>query len=106
MWVEGQGGIDSSQYIRYRYDNDGDPFQFLNRTVDHYSYLTYKSKESYEIFAVYSDKEDLYKIYNDPESSNLDLDQTFSTDFSGTILPKNNPLNFEKILYGLFFRSI
>ena len=69
-------------------------------------YLTYKSKESYEIFAVYSDKEDLYKIYNDPESSNLDLDQTFSTDFSGTILPKNNPLNFEKILYGLFFRSI
>ena len=44
MWVEGQGGIDSSQYIRYRYDNDGDPFKFLDSSVDHYSYLTYKSK--------------------------------------------------------------
>ena len=53
MWVEGQGGIDSSQYIRYRYDNDGDPFKFLNRTVDHYSYLTYKSKTGEEREALF-----------------------------------------------------
>ena len=73
-------------------------------SVEEY-YLTYRSKESYDIFAVYSDKEDLYKIYNNPKESHPDLDQTFATDHSGTILPKNNPLNFEKILYGLFFRS-
>ena len=63
----------------------------------------YKSKEEYDIFAIYSDKEDLYKIYNNPE--HLDLDEKFRTDVSGDILPKNNPLNFEKILYGLFFKS-
>ena len=71
------------------------------------SYETYKSKESYDIFAIYSDKEDLYKIYNNPNLSNLDLDdRRFSTDQSGLYVPKNNPLNFEKkILYGLFFKS-
>ena len=71
------------------------------------SYETYKSKESYDIFAIYSDKEDLYKIYNNPNLSNLDLDdRRFRTDASGLYVPKNNPLNFEKkILYGLFVKS-
>ena len=71
------------------------------------SYETYKSKESYDIFAIYSDKEDLYKIYNNPNLSNLDLDdRRFRTDASGLYVPKNDPLNFEKkILYGLFFKS-
>jgi|TARA_Y100000294_G_C8456928_1_gene296963 hypothetical protein len=73
-------------------------------SVEEY-YLTYRSKECYDIFAIYSDKDDLYKIYNDPKLSHLDLDQRFTTDMSGLILPKNNPLNFEKILYGLFFKS-
>ena len=67
----------------------------------------YKSKEEYDIFAIYSDKEDLYKIYNNPDLSNLDLDdRRFETDASGEYVPKNNPINFEeKILYGLFFKS-
>ena len=61
----------------------------------------YKSKEEYDIFAIYSDKEDLYKIYNNPDLSNLDLDdRRFETDASGEYVPKNNPINFEeKILY-------
>ena len=39
MWVEGQGGIQVSQYVRYRYDADG---------KEHYNYITYKSKNGQE----------------------------------------------------------
>jgi len=35
MWVEGQGGIQSDQYLSYRYDRDG------NET---YNYIRYRSK--------------------------------------------------------------
>ena len=33
MWVEGQGGIYRKQFIKYRYDHDGD---------EYYNYITYK----------------------------------------------------------------
>ena len=36
MWVEGQGGIKRSQFIRYRYDTDG---------VEHYNYISYLAKD-------------------------------------------------------------
>lgn len=36
MWVEGQGGIQRGQLIRYRYDKSGGEF---------YNYITYKDKE-------------------------------------------------------------
>ena len=35
MWVEGQGGIQSNQYLSYRYDRDGD---------ETYNYIRYRSK--------------------------------------------------------------
>ena len=35
MWVEGQGGIQTSQYLRYRYDVDG---------REHYNYISYTAK--------------------------------------------------------------
>ena len=35
MWVEGQGGIKSSQYLGHDYDKDG---------LEHYNYLTYSSE--------------------------------------------------------------
>ena len=35
MWVEGQGGIQSNQYLGYRYDADGD---------ETYNYVRYRSR--------------------------------------------------------------
>ena len=42
MWVEGQGGIDISQYIRYRYDKDGGDGIYVDE--DHYNYITYRGQ--------------------------------------------------------------
>ena len=36
LWVEGQGGIYRPQFLKYRYDWDGDEF---------YNYITYKDKQ-------------------------------------------------------------
>ncbi len=44
MWVEGQGGIQSSQLIKYRYDIDGD---------EHYNYITYKAQNGREQNALF-----------------------------------------------------
>ena len=45
MWVEGQGGIQTSQLVGYRYDRDydaGGPFSF--GSLDHLNYITYRAK--------------------------------------------------------------
>ena len=42
MWVEGKGGIDVSQYIRYRYNKDGG--DGLYKDEDHYNYITYQGQ--------------------------------------------------------------
>ncbi|WP_320664636.1 hypothetical protein [Prochlorococcus sp. MIT 1223] len=44
MWVEGQGGIQTSQYVRYRYDKDGE---------EYYNYITYKSGDGQEREALF-----------------------------------------------------
>ena len=44
MWVEGQGGIDSTQYIIYRYRYED---------KEHYNYVTYKSKEGLQKTALF-----------------------------------------------------
>ena len=44
MWVEGQGGIQNSQFIRYRYDEDG---------AEHYNYISYKSQNGREKQALF-----------------------------------------------------
>ena len=44
MWVEGQGGIHSSQSIRYRNDIDG---------KEHYNYLSYRSENGKEKQALF-----------------------------------------------------
>ena len=44
MWVEGQGGIERSQFTRYRYDSEGEN-SFWTATLEHYNYITYKSKD-------------------------------------------------------------
>ena len=54
MWVEGKGGIDVSQYIRYRYNKDGG--DGLYKDEDHYNYITYRGqngeiKEALFLFA-------------------------------------------------------
>ena len=43
MWVEGQGGIERSQFIRYRYNSEGEN-SFWTATLEHYNYITYQSK--------------------------------------------------------------
>ena len=44
MWVEGQGGIQSDQYLGYRYDRDGD---------ETYNYIRYRSKRGQEKTALF-----------------------------------------------------
>ena len=44
MWVEGQGGIERSQLIGYRFDEDND---------EYYNYLTYKSHEGQTKYALF-----------------------------------------------------
>ena len=39
MWVEGQGGIQSDQYLGFRYDRDGE---------ETYNYIRYRSKKGKE----------------------------------------------------------
>ena len=41
MWVEGQGGIYLSQFIKYRYDNDIKNGVF-SVSGEHYNYITYR----------------------------------------------------------------
>ncbi len=59
MWVEGQGGIQASQYIRYRHDIDG---------KEHYNYISYKSsnweeKQALFLFANYKAQKDFVKAF-------------------------------------------
>ena len=42
MWVEGQGGIYRSQFVRYRYDSDTNN-SFWTAGIEHYNYITYRS---------------------------------------------------------------
>lgn len=44
MWVEGQGGIQSSQYLGYRYDKDG---------AEYYNYIRYRSSKGIEQEALF-----------------------------------------------------
>ena len=44
MWVEGQGGIQSDQYLGYRYDRDGD---------ETYNYIRYRSKSGQQKTALF-----------------------------------------------------
>ena len=44
MWVEGQGGIQRSDLIGYRFDEDGD---------EYYNYLTYKSRSGETKYALF-----------------------------------------------------
>ena len=44
MWVEGQGGIQSNQYLGYRYDRDG---------YETYNYIRYRSKSGTEKTALF-----------------------------------------------------
>ena len=44
MWVEGQGGIQSDQYLGYRYDRDGE---------ETYNYIRYRSKSGQEKTALF-----------------------------------------------------
>ncbi len=44
MWVEGQGGIQRDQLIRYRYDLDG---------AEYYNYVTYRSKDDQQREALF-----------------------------------------------------
>ena len=39
MWVEGQGGIRLSQYIKYRYDSDGN--EEIKYKIDNYIFVIY-----------------------------------------------------------------
>ena len=47
MWVEGQGGIQSSQYIRYRQEIEGGEW------YQYYNYISYKSKNGQEKQALF-----------------------------------------------------
>ena len=51
MWVEGQGGIDVSQYIRYRYDKDGGDGIYVDE--DHYNYISYRANNGEEREALF-----------------------------------------------------
>ena len=44
MWVEGQGGIQSDQYLGFRYDRDGD---------ETYNYIRYRTKAGKEKTALF-----------------------------------------------------
>ena len=44
MWVEGQGGINSDQFLRYRIERDG---------LETYNYLRYRSKSGQEKKALF-----------------------------------------------------
>jgi len=44
MWVEGQGGIQSDQYLGFRYDRDGE---------ETYNYIRYRSKNGQEKTALF-----------------------------------------------------
>tara|TARA_E500000331_G_C17118612_1_gene652825 strand:- start:129 stop:719 length:591 start_codon:yes stop_codon:yes gene_type:complete len=51
MWVEGQGGIDVSQYIRYRYKKEGGDGLYVDE--DHYNYISYRAKNGQEREALF-----------------------------------------------------
>ena len=63
-------------------------------------YLTYESKKEFDIFAIYSVKKDLYKIYSDPEEADFikDMGITFPNDSEE--IPDDTYM-----FYGLFFKS-
>ena len=60
MWVEGQGGIQRDQLIRFRYDAEGPGYE--NR--EYYNYITYKSREG-------STKEALFLFVNRKAQQNF-----------------------------------
>ena len=55
MWVEGQGGIQRDQLIRYRYDVDpGEAGLFTGLSVgDYYNYVSYMSKQGIQREALF-----------------------------------------------------
>ena len=63
MWVEGKGGIQSSQYIRYRSRQDagkGGFFEIGVLKIDYYNYITYRSKtgEEREALFIFTETQD------------------------------------------------
>ena len=55
MWVEGQGGIQNSQFIRFRYDFEGN---------EHYNYVSYKDSKG-------NRREALFLFANDRAQQNF-----------------------------------
>ena len=67
MWVEGQGGIYRSQFVRYRYDSDTQTSGFFI-TTDHYNYITYRSnngelRQALFLFANNKAQQDFMKAF-------------------------------------------
>ena len=44
MWVEGQGGIYRSQFVRYSYESDTNAGFIIS--TEHYNYITYRSNNA------------------------------------------------------------
>ena len=63
MWVEGQGGIERSQYVRYRYAKEEGKWRTF-RTEEHYNYISYVSKNG-------EPKEALFLFANDEAQRNF-----------------------------------
>ena len=63
MWVEGQGGIERSQYVRYRYAKEEGLWRTF-RTEEHYNYISYISKNG-------EPKEALFLFANDEAQRNF-----------------------------------
>ena len=61
MWIEDQGGITSSQFVRYKYDfSEDDNTTIPLRVSKFYSFITYRTKEG-------ADKQALF-IFVDQEA--------------------------------------
>jgi len=63
MWVEGHGGIERSQYVRYRYAKEEGLWRTF-RTEEHYNYISYVSKNG-------EPKEALFLFANDEAQRNF-----------------------------------
>ena len=52
MWVEGQGGIQASQYLSYRYDVEGNSGG-VGGGGEHYNYISYRAQDGTERHALF-----------------------------------------------------
>ena len=73
MWVEGQGGIQRSQYLQYRYEWDPDNGFFADQGGDHYNYISYisqngKRKEALFLFSKQKAQREFVRAFSRWES--------------------------------------